>query len=185
MVRYADDFVIMCKEAHKAKEALAIVKEWVESNGLTLHPDKIHTGDCMVVGEGFDFLGYRFEAGKKDVRKKSLLKLRERLRGLTKRNNPRSLEVIVKSINQVLTGWYNYFRNIVPISFKYIDGFIRRRLRAMLIRRNKSKGFGKSKAVHMRWPNSFFAKEGYISLESRAIEERRQIAIKQNIKRLF
>ena len=185
MVRYADDFVIMCKEAHKAEEALEMVKRWVEENGLTLHPDKIHIGDCMAEGEGFEFLGYRFEAGKKNIRKKSLLKLRDRLRGLTKRNCQYSLPVILSSVNRVLSGWYNYFKYIVASSFKQIDGFVRRRLRAMLLRRNKRKGFGKSKAIHMRWPNAFFAKEGYIALESRAREERNQIKAKLNVNKLF
>jgi RNA-directed DNA polymerase len=55
MVRYADDFVILCKQAGKAEEALTLVKEWVKDNELTLHPDKIHVGNCMVEGEGFDF----------------------------------------------------------------------------------------------------------------------------------
>jgi RNA-directed DNA polymerase len=185
MVRYADDFVIMCKEEHKATEALEMVKRWVEENGLTLHPDKIHVGDCMVVGEGFDFLGYRFEAGKKDIRKKSLLKLRERLRPLTKRNNPKSMKDILAEVNRVLSGWYNYFKYIKASSFKSIDGFIRRRLRAMLLRRNKSKGFGKSYRVHVRWPNSFFAREGYISLVERSTKERNAIKAKAKQNRLF
>jgi RNA-directed DNA polymerase len=185
MVRYADDFVIMCKERHKANEALEMVKRWVEENGLTLHPDKIHVGDCMVAGEGFEFLGYKFEAGSKDIRKKSLLKLRERLRPLTKRNNPKSLGDLLAAINRILSGWYNYFKYIRASSFKAIDGFIRRRLRAMLVRRNKSKGFGKSYALHVKWPNAFFAKEGYLSLEQRAKKERKVIQSKSGQKRLF
>jgi RNA-directed DNA polymerase len=84
MVRYADDFVILCKNAEKAEEALATVKAWTEDNGLTLHPDKVHVGDCRIMGEGFEFLGYRFEQGTKHVRKKSILNVRERLRSLTK-----------------------------------------------------------------------------------------------------
>jgi RNA-directed DNA polymerase len=185
MIRFADDFVIMCETAEKAAEALAMVRKWVEENGLTLHPDKIHIGNCMIKGEGFEFLGYRFEAGTKDIRNKSLMKLRERLRGLTKRYNRNSLSEILELVNRVLTGWYNYFKFIRKRSFKFIDGFIRRRLRAMLLRRNKRKGFGKSKAIHMRWPNSFFAKEGYYSLEKRADEERRKINAYNNRNRLF
>jgi RNA-directed DNA polymerase len=84
MVRYADDFVILCENAEKAEEALATVKVWTEDNGLTLHPDKVHVGDCRIMGEGFEFLGYRFEQGTKHVRKKSILKLREKLWSLTK-----------------------------------------------------------------------------------------------------
>ena len=72
MVRYADDFVILCPTAADAENALEEIKTWVEANGLMLHPDKTHVGDCRIAGQGFDFLGYRFEAGKRWIRKKSL-----------------------------------------------------------------------------------------------------------------
>ena len=79
MVRYADDFVVLCQTAEQAHAALAEVRTWVEDNGLTLHPDKTHVGDCRDDGQGFDFLGYRFEAGRRWVRKKSLMALRHSL----------------------------------------------------------------------------------------------------------
>ena len=50
LVRYADDFVILCQNAPQAQAALEEVKVWVEENGLTLHPDKTHVGDCCVEG---------------------------------------------------------------------------------------------------------------------------------------
>ena len=59
MVRYADDFVVLCQSAHEASHALDVVRQWVEANGLRLHPDKTHVGDCRQTGQGFDFLGYR------------------------------------------------------------------------------------------------------------------------------
>jgi len=62
MVRYADDFVILCRTREEADAALERVRAWVMANGLTLHPEKTHVGDCRNVGEGFAFLGYRFEA---------------------------------------------------------------------------------------------------------------------------
>jgi RNA-directed DNA polymerase len=171
MVRYADDFVILCKDADRAKEALSMIERWVAENGLTLHPDKIHVGDCTVEGEGFDFLGYRFEAGKKHVRQKSMLKLRERIRGLTKRSNGDSLAEIIRKVNVVLRGWYNYFKLVDTYYFKAIDGFIRRRMRAILLKRNKGRGFGKSHAIHSRWPNSFFEAEGYKPLVKRYVDD--------------
>jgi RNA-directed DNA polymerase len=72
MVRYADDFVVLCKSREEAEAALAEIRAWVADNGLHLHSGKTHIGDCMKVGEGFEFLGYRFEAGRRLVRKKSL-----------------------------------------------------------------------------------------------------------------
>ena len=62
------------------------MRAWVTANGLTLHPDKTHVGDCRVAGQGFEFLGYRFEAGQRRVRKKSLMSLRDKIRAKTKRN---------------------------------------------------------------------------------------------------
>ena len=72
MVRYADDFVVLCKNRGEADAALAEIRAWVAENGLRLHPNKTHVGDCRKYGEGFEFLGYRFEAGRRFVRKKSL-----------------------------------------------------------------------------------------------------------------
>jgi RNA-directed DNA polymerase len=75
-VRYADDFVILCRTEAEAVAALRQVTAWVASNGLTLHPDKTRVGDSRQPGQGFDFLGYRFEAGRRLVRKKSLKALK-------------------------------------------------------------------------------------------------------------
>src|SRR6266508_4758470 len=55
MVRYADDFVVLCRSREEAEAALAEVKAWVESNGLSLSADKTHVGDCRQKGQGFDF----------------------------------------------------------------------------------------------------------------------------------
>lgn len=62
MVRYADDFVVLCQNREEAEAALALVRAWVAKNGLSLHPDKTHIGNCWKKGEGFSFLGYSFEA---------------------------------------------------------------------------------------------------------------------------
>lgn len=58
MVRYADDFVFLCRMEKDAHDALALVQEWMQANGLTLHPDKTRIVDGT--REGFDFLGYHF-----------------------------------------------------------------------------------------------------------------------------
>ena len=72
MVRYADDFVVLCRTAEEAQAALDEVRAWVEQNGLKLNADKTHVGDCRQAGQGFEFLGYRFEVGRRWVRRKSL-----------------------------------------------------------------------------------------------------------------
>src|SRR6266702_7374247 len=80
MVRYADDFVVLCKSREEADAALAAIRDWAAENGLRLHPNKTHIGDCRQPGEGFEFLGYRFEAGRRFVRKKSLDRLKDNIR---------------------------------------------------------------------------------------------------------
>ncbi len=80
MVRYADDFVVLCQTPQAAPQALEMIGDWVEANGLTLHPEKTRVGDCRQPGEGFDFLGYRFEAGRRTVRKKSLKRFKDSIR---------------------------------------------------------------------------------------------------------
>jgi len=57
MVRYADDAVVLCRSREEAEAALARMRAWVVANGLALHPDKTHVGDCRIVGQGFEFLG--------------------------------------------------------------------------------------------------------------------------------
>ena len=56
MVRYADDFVVLCKSREDAEASLAEVRAWVTANGLTLHPEKTHVGDCRIPGQGFEFV---------------------------------------------------------------------------------------------------------------------------------
>ena len=86
MVRYADDFVILCRSCKKAEQALAIVRQWCEAEGLTVHPTK--TRVVHVRKEGFDFLGYQFQATQRGrltrwPREKRLMKLRDTIRAKT------------------------------------------------------------------------------------------------------
>jgi len=126
MVRYADDFVILCQSAEEATEALEEVKAWTTENRLSLHPDKTHVGDCREEGRGFEFLGYRFEAGKRTVRKKSLKALKDKIRAKTPRTSGKSLRQVIDSLNPMLRGWFGYFKHAHRWTFGAIDGFIRR-----------------------------------------------------------
>ncbi len=164
MVRYADDFVVMCPNAEAAQMALAEIGAWVAQNGLRLHPDKTHVGDCAVPGQGFEFLGYRFEAGKRWVRKKSLKAFRERIRAKTKRTRGDSIEYIIESLNPTLLGWFGYFKHANPYVFKSLDGFVRRRLRAILRKQRKRPGIGHSQKDHNRWTNAYFAEHGLFTM---------------------
>lgn len=164
MVRYADDFVILCASRQEAEEALARIKGWVADNGLTLHPDKTRIGDCRQEGQGFEFLGYRFEAGRRYVRKKSGKKLRDRIRTKTKRRRGDSLRRIIEDLNPMLAGWFGYYKHAHRSTFDQVDGFVRRRLRALLREQDKRPGFGATPQDHRQWPNAFFATQGLFTL---------------------
>ena len=83
MVRYADDFIVLCSSQQQAQEALERVRGWVEEKGLSLHPINTRLGDARQAG-GFDFLGYHFEQGMKWPRKKSMDKLEDTIRNKTR-----------------------------------------------------------------------------------------------------
>jgi RNA-directed DNA polymerase len=169
MVRYADDFVILCRSKAEAERALDVVKAWVEANGLKLHPDKTRIVDTQT--EGFDFLGYRFYRDKRYVRTKSLARLKQTVRSKTKRTDGRSLEVIISDLNRTLVGWFGYFRRCYITVFSSLDGWIRRRLRSLLRKRKKLKGISRHGADEQkRWPNAFFAEAGLFSLEAAKLE---------------
>jgi RNA-directed DNA polymerase len=176
MVRYADDFVILCHSEAQAREALAAVAAWVKEAGLTLHPEKTRVVDATQPG-GFDFLGYHFERGMKWPRKKSLGKLKDRVRDLTPRMAGRSLKVIIGEVNRTLRGWYGYFQHSKATTFVAVDGYVRRRLRSMLEKRRGRTRQGLGRA-HQRWPNKWFARRGLVSLASEHEWTRSIVAIR-------
>jgi len=164
MVRYADDFVILCRTEDEARAALRDVDAWTTANGLTLHPDKTRIVDSRQPGQGFDFLGYRFEAGRRFVRDKSLRAFKDKVRAKTVRSRGDSLARIIADLNPALRGWFGYFKHAAPFQLRYLDRFVRRRLRAVLRKQDKRPGFGRCKADHQRWPNAFFADQGLFTL---------------------
>ena len=165
LIRYADDFVIMCQTESEAKKALQEVKNWAIANGLEIHPDKTRIGDSREKGQGFDFLGYRFEGRSRDVRKKSAEKLKDSIRMHTpRRTSGTSLENTIRKLNSTLRGWFNYFRDGKRLTFVTIDQMVRRRLRAMLVNRKKKKGHGRTLRDHRTWTISFFEEKGLLSL---------------------
>jgi RNA-directed DNA polymerase len=165
MVRYADDFVILCRTAADAQRALALVSAWVAENGLRLHPTKTRVVDATC--DGFDFLGYHFRGTEQGIRhsarKKSIGKLKDTLRPKTKRTSGRSLPLIIADVNRVLRGWFAYFQHSHPWVFTRLDCWMRQRLRGILRKRSKRRGVAKG-GDFVRWPNAFFAAHGLFSL---------------------
>ena len=188
MVRFADDPgsrwranlagagpVILARTREDADAALAEVRAWVTANGLTLHPEKTHVGDCRISGQGFEFVmpeacfqhrGYRFEAGKRYVRKKSLTKLKDSIRDKTRRTRGDSLKCIIAELNPVLRGWFGYFKQAHSSTFRALDGFTRRRLRSVLHKQEKRSCVGFGHEDHRRWPNAYFARHGLFALHT-------------------
>jgi RNA-directed DNA polymerase len=163
MVRYADDFVILCTSRQEATEALRFATELTAERGLILHSDKTSVVATREAGQGFDFLGYHFENGTRWPRKKSLKKFKDTIRRKTRRSNGRSMAAIIEEVNKTSIGWFGYFKHSHWTTFKPLDGWIRRRLRSILRGYNKEKGISRGKD-NIRWPNKYFRDLGYFSL---------------------
>lgn len=162
MVRYADDFVILCRTPEEAEAALTEVRRWVEASGLTLHPEKTHVVDSRE--QSFSFLGYSFRGKLRFPRAKSQRKFRDRIRALTPRKSGESLEVMIQRINRSTRGWFNYFRHCHWSIFRDYDGMIRRRLRRMLLKRHRRNR--KRLSRNQRWSNAYFTEHGFKSLNA-------------------
>lgn len=155
-VRYADDFVVLCKSREEAEQALEYVKEVLGKLKLSLHETKTRLADFR---EGFDFLGFRFHNFHLGVRSKTLERFKERVRQLTRRYQGRNVEAVLKDLNPVLRGWSNY-TGVAEVSclFKDLDGWIRSRLRGFKTkRRNRNDSW--------RIPNRRLEKWGLLSLQ--------------------
>jgi len=171
MVRYADDFVVLCRTKSEAEHALAIIRHWVDENGLVLHPVKTQLVE-LTPDQGFDFLGYHFRPSRKTPgkvnrwpRKKSLKRLRDSIRPLTRRSNRHGVPCVIHRLNPILRGWFGYYQHSSNDSdFRTLDGWIRTRLRSILRRHRKRKGRARAPDKR-RWPNAYFAARGLFSLQ--------------------
>lgn len=164
MVRYADDFVILCRTQEDAQQALDLIRGWTTEHGLTLHPTKTKIVNAREAG--FAFLGYLFQGNDHVPREKSRQKLKDTLRQKTKRTSGDSLTFIVKDVNRTLRGWFAYFQHCRPTYlFGDLDRWLRMRLRSVLRKRLGLRGRGRGDDHH-RWPNRFFAEQGLLSLKA-------------------
>ena len=174
MVRYADDFVILCRSEAEAREALERVQQWTAQAGLTLHPVKTRIVDATQPG-GFDFLGYHFERGYKWPRDKSLKKFKDTIRAKTRRTHGHSLNHMIEDTNRTLRGWFGYFKHSQRSTFPKLDSWIRMRLRSILRQRQNQRGRGRG-PDHQRWPNAYFTKQGLFSLSAAHALARQSLA---------
>lgn len=129
-VRYADDFVILCKTATQAENALKTTIETLQDLGLEHSPEKTKVSTMY---EGFQFLGFDISSRAVSIRKKSREKFEDKIKEITTRSRNFDADVI-KKLNQVIRGTVNYFHtqfSNVKYYFKTIDQLIRTRIRSM------------------------------------------------------
>jgi group II intron reverse transcriptase/maturase len=156
LVRYADDFVVLCATKEKVEEAERRVRIVLERLGLTLHPEKTRRVDLSWGKQGFDFLGCHlrkrlsgsiWERERKRVyflqrrpSQRSLARVRARVKSLTPRRRcHEDLRRVIAEVNPVLRGWGEYFRTgNAARKFNQVDTYVWQRLRA-LIRQRKGR----------------------------------------------
>ena len=98
------------------------------------------------------------------VRKKSLQGFKDKIRDKTGRSRGDSLTNIIADLTPMIRGWYGYFKHADHRTFPRLDGFIRRRLRAILRKQEKRPGLGKCQSDHQCWPNVYFAAFGLFTM---------------------
>lgn len=134
-VRYADDFIILCKSKEQAKEALNFAKSILEERmKLEVSPEKTKT--CHLK-DGFDFLGFHFSLNGLSIKEKSKEKFQDAVRLITTRSRNLDTKAIEK-LNQVIRGTVNYFAHslsTIKIQCIKLDSWIRKRLRCMKYKR--------------------------------------------------
>jgi group II intron reverse transcriptase/maturase len=136
-VRYADDFVVVCRDRQQAQAALTLVESVMTELGLSLSPEKTKIADF---GKGYDFLGFRLSSKSRTMRPKSLEKFRTKVQEITRRCNNLDANVIVK-LNQLIRGTANYFATNFSTCVKLyqkLDKWIRMRVRCMKFKRKLS-----------------------------------------------
>ena len=154
LVRYADDFAVMCDTKAAVEEARRRIGAVLTRLGLELHPEKTRTVDLSRGREGFDFLGChlrkRFSGPlwertrcrvyflQRWPSRRAMTRVRTRIRELTLRRRCHAdLRLVIADLNPVLRGWGAYFRTgNAAIKFVQIDRYVEERLRGLLLKRH-------------------------------------------------
>lgn len=176
LVRYCDDFVVMCDTKWQVERAEARVRRVLAWLGLELHPEKTRQVDLSWGQHGFDFLGCHirkrmsgpiWERERKRVyflqrepSARSLQRVRQRVKELTGRNRSgvKDVRVIIADLNPVLRGWGNYFKTgNAAKRFNQIDSYVWRRLKGFM---KKRKGRSLAMGDLARWNSDFFVAHG-------------------------
>jgi len=176
MVRYADDFVIVCRTRRQADEALERVRAILQAMGLALHPTKTRIVELRVRGEGLDFLGCHLRIVRSHFKGKTYLfrwpraramtALREKIRSVTdwrRWGRVQDIRPVIEELNPILRGWGNYFRTgNASRHFNSIDRYVHQRLIRLLRRRRCHQGPGRNRRRILwrrDWPHARFVRE--------------------------
>jgi RNA-directed DNA polymerase len=149
-VRYADDFVVLCRTEHQAKEALSLVKHLLADQlGLSLSPEKTKISKFF---QGFTFLGFEIRSRSVRMRPKSVENFKTKIRQVTQRSHNLDADVIRK-LNRVIRGTANYFAT--PWShcgkaYRSLDAWTRMRLRCMKLKRKSRVDNARIRRKHLK-----------------------------------
>jgi RNA-directed DNA polymerase len=169
-VRYADDFVLLCETREQAERARKIAALALAPLGLSLSPEKTR---IVHLDEGFDFLGWHYKGLQRWPRDKSVKEFRRKAKLKTPRNRPGSIETVCAELEPQLRGFYNYFRNGNSASaLGTLTGWLRRRLRSILRKRQCGKSGISTRQDHFEWPNAFFEERGLFDMYAHLVEFR-------------
>ena len=171
LVRYADDFVVLCRTRQQAEQALARVREILGALRLELHPEKTRLVELGIGKEGFDFLGCHFRVmrshfnGKRYLfrwpSQKAMKSIRTRMRELTERRRwagMKDVGEVIAVLNPVLRGWGNYFRTgNATDHFQRVDRYVTTRLVRLVgaWRGWRRRPFRTSEWTHRRFVSDF------------------------------
>ena len=132
-VRYADDFIVLCATPEDTHRALGLVQQILAQLKLELHPTKTRFSTFW---DGFEFLGFRFHGRYLTARRASVEKFMNRIRQLTRRQQGRNVEAVIRDLNAVIRGWARYV-GVAQVTglFRTLDRWIRVRIRAFRFKR--------------------------------------------------
>lgn len=159
-VRYADDFIILCKTETEAKKALELVRIFLDGMNLEMSPEKTKVSH---ISKGFDFLGFTINSRSVKMRTKSIEKFKNKIRDITTRSHNLNKEVIEK-LNRVIRGTVNYFGtkfSKMIFGFIKLDRWIRKRIRCMKYKRISKADNLKLKVKYIRKMGLFSCLELY------------------------
>ena len=170
LVRYADDFVVLCRTKPQAEQALCRVREIMSGLRLELHPTKTKVVELGLGQEGFEFLGCYLRIVRSHFKgrrylfrwpsRRAMNSVRDKIRAITDRRRcawVKDVRVLIAKLNPILRGWGNYFRTgNATDKFNQIDRYVRMRLCRVMSRR------GGQRRANFRlqdWPHTRFVEE--------------------------